>query len=529
MSTDVLAIVLHQAEDGPGLPAVSDLDRALSYGQLVDEAGHWAAGLEALGVTEGDRVALLVPNSVDFVVAALATLWVGAIFVPLAVTDPKARVEAIVADCSPTVLVVGGDPDNEGQEDDGATGADDPVPSRRGPARVRCADLAASEATMAPPDAAPAERPAYAIYTSGTTGTPKGVLITHGAFAAAVRATAEVLGLDRSTRTLCVSPFHFDGSFATLFPTLFAGGAVVIRPREALLFPRTFVRAVQREGITYTGFSPSYLKLLLASPQFGELAGGTLGIIALGGEATAPADLRALWAAAPQIRVFNRCGPTETTIAVTHIELTPELVAGGTVPIGSPHPGVTFHLVDEAGQPVDEPGRIGELYIGGDQLMAGYWGAPDLSARVLRTDVVAGTTVYRTGDLVYRDEGGEYVYVDRADRVVKRSGVRISLIELADAMHGVPGVSDVTCVVYDKDGQVGIAAFVVAEGPVSRLELRQGALRRLPDTMLPDRFELVDELPLTSSGKLDERRLLSEAGLHPPGAPAAPMAVPCTA
>ena len=167
------------------------------------------------------------------------------------------------------------------------------------------------------------ERVAYAIYTSGTTGTPKGVLIGNAAFSAAVTAAVDALGLDQATRTLCVSPFHFDGSFGTLFPTLFAGGSVVIRPREALLFPRTFFNAVANEDITYTGFSPSYLRLLLASPQMGKLAGTTLEVVALGGEACSAADVEALWAAAPGLRVFNRYGPTETTIAVTHVELTP--------------------------------------------------------------------------------------------------------------------------------------------------------------------------------------------------------------
>ena len=190
-------------------------------------------------------------------------------------------------------------------------------------------------------------RVAYAIYTSGTTGTPKGVLIGGTAFGAAVEATSRALGLDRATRTLCVSPFHFDGSFGTLFPTLYSGGAVVIRPRDALLFPRTFFNAVVNERITYTGFSPSYLRLLLASPQMAKLADSPLDVIALGGEASSIADIRSLWSAAPQVRVFNRYGPTETTIAVTHVLLTPEMTADGTVPMGYPHPGVSFYLVDE--------------------------------------------------------------------------------------------------------------------------------------------------------------------------------------
>jgi D-alanine--poly(phosphoribitol) ligase subunit 1 len=320
-----------------------------------------------------------------------------------------------------------------------------------------------------------------------------------------------------------VSPFHFDGSFGTLFPTLYSGGAVVIRPREALLFPRTFFSAVKREAVNYTGFSPSYLQLLLSSPQMGQLADTGLGVVALGGEASSIADIRALWAAAPQVAVFNRYGPTETTIAVTHVKVTPESIAGGTVSMGRPHPGVTFHVVDGAGRVVEAANQVGELYIGGDQLMEGYWGAPALTDEVLRTDVVAGQTVYRTGDLVYRTDDGEYVYVDRADRVMKRHGVRISLVELGEALRGLDGVSAAACVAFDDGGQTGIVAFVVADGPVDALDLRRAAAHQLPESMLPDRFEAVDSLPLTRSSKLDERRLLAEAGLNELRSGAAPV------
>jgi D-alanine--poly(phosphoribitol) ligase subunit 1 len=496
----VLQAIIQQARTGPDLPAVKDLDCELSYGQLQEEVARVATGLAVRGVVEGDRVALLLPNSVEFVVTALACLWIGAVFVPLAVTDPDSRLATIVADCAPSLVVRAG-------------GGDD-VPAL-GQVPLAPISWLRNETTAPLARVADSPRIAYAIYTSGTTGTPKGVLIGSEAFRVAVEATSDALGLDRNTRTLCVSPFYFDGSFGTLFPTLFAGGSVVIRPREALLFPRTFFNAVAKEGISYTGFSPSYLRLLLASPQMAKLRDSTLDVVALGGEASSIADIRDLWAAAPNIRVFNRYGPTETTIAVTHVQLSPELLADGTVPMGEPHRGTSFHLVDERHRVIAGTGRIGELYIGGQQLMDGYWGAQDLTDGVLRSDVVPGMTVYRTGDLVYRDEAGRYVYVDRADRVIKRSGVRISLVELGEAMRSVDGASAAACVLFDNGGELGIVAFVVTDRPVSALELHQAARERLPDTMLPNRIEVVASLPLTNSSKLDERLLLSGAGLLP--------------
>jgi D-alanine--poly(phosphoribitol) ligase subunit 1 len=506
-SPDVLSAIVAQVRGEPERVAVKDLDRELTYAELGHEVAQVAAGLHGRGVAEGDRVALYFPNSVDFVVAALTCLSLGAIFVPLAVSDPKARLAIIIGDCAPALIVAA--------DADGSAAA---LPTGPGqPPVVAFSELASTgdDPLGADPlgDETGADRGAYIIYTSGTTGTPNGVLIGRAAFAAAVGATSSALGLGTGTRTLCVSPFHFDGSFATLFPTLYRGGTVVMRPRDALLFPRTFFRVVAAEAITYTGYSPSYGRLLASSPLMASLARTELRLVALGGEASSPADVRSLWEAAPEVVVFNRYGPTETTIAVTHMQLSPEVLADGTVPIGRPHPGVTFHLVDEQGALVEAADQVGELYIGGDQLMTGYWDAPALTAAVLRHDLVPGETLYRTGDLAYRNPSGDYVYVDRVDRVINRNGVRISLVELTDTLRALDGVTAVACLTFNDEGQLGIVAFAVTDPSLSALDVRRAARERLPDTMLPNRIDLVEALPMTSGSKLDERGLLAAAGL----------------
>jgi amino acid adenylation domain-containing protein len=497
-TTDFLFRVIELARARPNHIAVKDLERSLTYGELIDEAAAVGAGLAVHGVARGDRVSLLLENSVDFVVASIATLWVGAVFVPLNVNDPVERIAMILADCEPSI-VISVDPDGSGVGD-----------ARR---TVSFAALRAdTNEQPRPSDARPTA--VYMIYTSGTTGTPKGVLVGSSAFSAALSATVDALNLGEGTRTLCVSPFYFDGSFATLFPTLFAGGTVVIRPRSTLLFPQTFFKAITSEDITYTGFSPTYLRLLLSSARVRELSASSLEIVALGGENSSAIDIRKLWSHAPDLKVYNRYGPTETTIAVTHILLTTEMVSDDVVPLGSPHPDVSFHLVDEEGRVRDETNQMGELYIGGVQLMEGYWGAADLTSEVLRRDVVPGELVYRTGDLVYRNSDGHYVYVERADRVVKRSGVRISLVEIASAVRGVEKVEDAVCLAFDLDGELGVVVFVVADESISVRQIRTQASERLPDNMLPDRVEFVKEFPLTASGKLDERQLLGDAGLR---------------
>jgi D-alanine--poly(phosphoribitol) ligase subunit 1 len=503
---DVLGAVLNHADRDPDRPAVKDLDRALTRGELRAAAGRVAAGLLQKGVEPGDRIALLIGNSVDFVVAALGCLWAGATFVPLAITDPDLRRAQIVADCRPAQVIT--------------AGSDQTPPSWlpvgtawTSLSALTLSALSSADGRTPPPVSGPIS---YIIYTSGTTGIPKGVQISPEAFFTAVEACADAVGLTADDRALCVSPVHFDGSFSALFPPLVRGVPLVIPDREALLFPRRFFSIVASEGITTTSFSPSYLRLLRSSGRLSQLADTPLRVMALGGEAPSTADIRAAWAASPGLRVVNRYGPTETTIAVAHLELTPELLDAGLVPIGQPHPGSSFHLVDEHGRLVDRPGMVGELYIGGPQLMAGYLNDPAQSAAVLRTGIVEGTTLYRTGDLVLRDDRGNYVYVGRSDRVIKRHGVRMSLVEVTNALGGIDGVASAACTTFDRDGDLGVVAFVVPDRELTPIAVRRAASERLPETMLPDQFVLVADLPLTSSSKVDERRLLKEAGLSPP-------------
>ena len=496
---DVLQLVLRNAESAPGDPAVRDDREEFSYGQLAERAAATAAGLAGLGVAPGDRVAIDLGNSAAFVATALACLWLGAPFVPLAPRDPPGRIARIVADCQPAAIVGG----------PAGAGTKDLVAVRT----VGVEDLI-NQAGSVPPRSVDAERDAYLIYTSGTTGAPKGVRIPDRAFGCAVANAAMLFGLNRSTRALCVSSFHFDGSYGTVFPTLLHGGSLVIPRRENLLFLRQFYRSVREEEITFTGFSPSYLRLLVASRQLKLLAGSELNTVALGGEECAAADVGELWSVLPELKVFNRYGPTETTIAVTNYEVSAQDVASGRIPIGAPQVGVSFHLVhpDGPGGTIAGVGEVGELYIGGEQLMRGYWGDIELSEMVLRRDVVPGELVYKTGDLVYRDERGLYVYAGRSDDVVKRNGVRISLDEVTNELRRVDGVAGAVCLAIDLGGRLGIAAFVQAQPDMTAGKLLDATSLDLPATMRPDEVFIVSDLPMTTSGKVDRRRLLEESG-----------------
>ena len=250
--------------------------------------------------------------------------------------------------------------------------------------RYQCftvAQVAGSDANPGLPPT-PADGDAYSIYTSGTTGTPKGVVVGNAAFLAAVVNTVDALGLDHHTRSLCVSPIHFDGAFLTIFPTLFAGGSVVIQPRDSLLHPRTFLNTVADEAITYTGFSPTYLRMLLGSPRFGKLADSALRIIALGGEAPSLADVRqAVLGSKRRDRGLEPVRSHGDSDRSHPYQAHSGADCGWHHPVGAASSGRGLYLIDDEGRVIDDPETVGELFIGGSQLMTGYWQAPELTAK----------------------------------------------------------------------------------------------------------------------------------------------------
>jgi D-alanine--poly(phosphoribitol) ligase subunit 1 len=499
MTAAALQLMLRHAAEHPAAPAVKDDGCELGYRELAAQVEASASGLRALGVLPGDRVALFVANSANFVVLALACLWAGNPWVALDARGAPERARHLLGDIAPALVVVG-----DGQ----AAPADEVAAAAKGwrvlsPQQL----LAAGRRRPAPEPAESPERDAYMVYTSGSTGTPKGVRVPERAFRRAIVSTAQGLCLGRESRTLVVSPFHFDGSYGALFATLVAGGCAVVPRREELLFLRRFFNVVRQERVTHTSCGPTYLRLLLSSSQARSLGKSALKVLALGGEECLPADVRRLWEVAPQVRVFNRYGPTETTIAVTNHEVTRAEAASGRIPIGAPVEGTTFFLRDRAGQVIEAPRKTGELYIGGDQLMSGYWRDLEATAKVLQSGVAPGQVVYRTGDLAYRDHRGLYYWAGRSDEVLKLNGVRVSPEEVASAFRQVPGVTAALCLPIEQAGRTLAVVYVAAPARLDRARLFRAARAHLAEAMWPDDVVVLRSFPTTSAGKVDRLAL----------------------
>ncbi|WP_411130060.1 non-ribosomal peptide synthetase [Streptomyces sp. x-19] len=498
--TDLPALVAHHAARTPHALAVADGDQALTYAQLDRMARALAVHLTDRGVRSGDCVALLMPRSARTVVAQLALWRAGAACVPLDPAHPRARTEAVLQG-SGAVLTVG-----DGNLLDAADGLgpclalpDEPLP-----------EVPSTPAAGPGPDAT-----AFVLFTSGSTGRPKGVTLPHGAVAELVTDPAYVTITPRD-RTLLHSPATFDASTFEVWGALANGAAVMVCtvPQPSL---EDLARQVEQHGVTVAFFTTALFHRLAArrSRIFSLLR-----TVVVGGEALAAHHARAVLREFPWLELINGYGPTEATTFATAHRVT-DADCDGPVPIGRPVAGATAHVLDADGRPVAD-GERGELWIGGSRLATGYTGQPALTTERFVDHPCLGR-LYGTGDMMSTRADGVLEFHGRTDDQVKVRGFRIEPGEIEHALRGLPEIEEATVTVRrPSPDDARLAAFVVAaHGPVPRAEvLRERLVGLLPAHLVPDELTVVEQLPLTTSGKVDRRALAERPTTGTTAAPA---------
>ncbi|HXO19982.1 MAG TPA: amino acid adenylation domain-containing protein [Thermoanaerobaculia bacterium] len=493
-------LVEAQARRTPGAAAVLSTDMTeISYRDLDDLAERLAHRLRELGVRPDDHVGVCLERSWEAVVALLAILKAGGCFLPLDSAYPRERLGLMLADAAAPVIVTR-----------------DRLAAALPPHHARVLSLDAKWPEPAGegdlPDVGP-EHLAYAIFTSGSTGRPKGVILPHRTLANLiawqVAASAAPAG-----RTLQFASASFDVSLQEILATWAAGGTLVLLSEEA----RSDVEALLRrlgEARVERLFLP-----FVALQQLAEAASGAAGelpplreVITAGEQLQATPAVRALFARLPGCVLRNQYGPSETHV-VTEFSLGP--ARPGEVedwpalpPIGRPIAATEVHLLDPRGLPVPI-GVPGEIYLGGAGLARGYLGDPGRTAeRFVPTPWGQGGRLYRTGDLARRRPSGEIEFLGRIDHQVKIRGFRVELGEIEAALAAHPAVREAVVVARGEGAGKRLVAYVLpataesGPGDLLRVHLRES----LPDYMVPAVFVPVESFPLTSSGKLDRRRL----------------------
>ncbi len=478
------------AQRTPDHLAVSWAGGTLSYRELDAAADRLASGLADLLADRGSGaetpVAIRLLRGPQYIVAMLAVLKVGAMCVPLEPDMPPERVDSILRQSGATIVV------------------DEQLLHRL----VDAAEEQIGE--YRPVDVAP-EQAAYVVFTSGTTGEPKGVIGTHAAVSAyaddhldsVLRPAAARLG--RPLRIAHGWSFAFDAAWQPLV-ALLDGHAVHVVDEQTQTDAEALVGIIAEQRIDMIDTTPSMFGQLKA---FGLLNEIPLAVLALGGESVGSAA----WALIRNVctrtsmTAFNCYGPTETTV-----EAVVAVIAEHDEPsIGRPTRHTRGYVLDAGLRPVPY-GASGELYLAGSQLTRGYVGRPaETGRRFVADPFVSGERMYRTGDLVRRQPDGSLQYLGRADAQVKIRGHRVELGEITAVLESHPGIRRAGVVVQARHGVARLTAYVAAADPAnvqpSTAELRRMLSSRLPRYMIPQRIVVLDEIPLTPNGKLDENAL----------------------
>ncbi len=339
----------------------------------------------------------------------------------------------------------------------------------------------------------------YVIYTSGSTGRPKGVMIEHRNAVAFVESLDGIYGLREDDRIYQGFSTAFDASVEEIWAAFSRGGTLVVPTEEVARSPADVADFISERRITYFSTVPTMLSMIDR-----ELP--SVRTLVLGGEAC-PAELVARWAK-PNCRMINTYGPTETTVVATWSDCVP----GQAVKIGIPLPGYTAHVLDEALEPV-LPGGSGELYVGGRGVARGYMNLEQLTSERFIPDTfrTGGGRLYRTFDHVRLGEDGQLYFLGRLDDQVKIRGFRVELSEIEAVMLEHPGIKATAVRVVETADMKELAASVVCDltdgMTLDRKGLAEFLRSRMPPYMIPKYLDILPDLPVTTSGKIDRRAL----------------------
>lgn len=494
-----------RVQEKPRAAAVRCGTQELAYGELDQSVGRLARVLQTMGVGPNVPVALCLGRSTEMVVAILAVLRAGGAYVPLDPANPRPRLESILEDCRPKVLLT--------QRNSVGIALSTKIPTVFIDADL--ADRRDEPGAVAGERGPGPEDLAYILYTSGSTGIPKGVQVIHRNLASSIHARRSYYK-DSPQSFLLLSSYSFDSSVGGIFHTLTTGGTLVIPPAEFRWETGQLTRLILENQITHLLAVPSLYGEILDGDVADRLA--SLRTVIVAGEACPRQLVNLHYEILPLVSLFNEYGPTEATVWSTVFECEPGGECG--VPIGRPIANTRVYLLDRHLQPVPV-GIPGELYIGGQGIARGYLNRPALTEKSFVLDRFSSNSeskLYRTGDLARYLPKGDLEFLGRCDQQIKIRGLRVELDEIEMLLGQHPAVREVAVVAgTGRSGDSMLVAFLAPRSnqTASAIELRAFLRNRLPSYMVPSKFQFLDALPRTSNGKVNRQELAAMEILPP--------------
>jgi amino acid adenylation domain-containing protein/thioester reductase-like protein len=487
----------------PQAPAICGAGGSVAYQTLVGRSSALARRLASAGASTGDVIPVIADRGAGAATAFLGIATAGAVYLPLDVAAPRARLVSLVKDAGARCLAA----------DARYAGEAAMISSAAGGVEVLILDDAADPPDGLAPVLGGPDDLAYMLYTSGSTGMPKGALVHRRGMLNNLLGEAEALGITGPSLVAATAPLTFDISIWQMFTALIFGGAVLAVPDEDARDPRALLRIVAEAGVQVLQMVPSLLQTTLDDmdgAKAGEFpAGLPLRVLAVTGEAL-PAALCGRWFQRfPDIPIVNCYGPTECSDDVAHATITAGHDAVmARVPIGRAARGSRLYVLDDWLQPL--PDTVpGELYVGGLSVGYGYHRDPGRTAASFVADPFteeSGARMYRTGDIVSRRRDGQLEFLGRRDHQVKIRGQRIELGEVEHALCGLAGVrAGIVTTVSGPGGHQVLVGYYTGRGEQDAL--RAALAERLPAAMVPSVLIPVGHIPLTRNGKVDRAAL----------------------
>ncbi|MFZ5515906.1 MAG: amino acid adenylation domain-containing protein [Candidatus Zhuqueibacterota bacterium] len=490
-----------QVEKTPNAIAVTCSGEHLTYQELNERANQLAHYLIGLGVGPEVMVGVMMEHSLGMMVGLLGILKASGAYVPMDPYYPKDRIEYILTDSRIPVLLT----QRKLLELLPETG-------------VRILQLdeewdsVSREARTSPAVSVNRENLVYMIYTSGSTGKPKGTLITHRGLINYLHWCLANYPIEAGSGSLVHSSLAFDATVTGLFAPLLTGRTVtLVSETKDVEILSSMLQST--DNYSLIKITPAHLELLGQQLEADAAKDKTRAFI-IGGENLTSEHIEFWKKHAPETRLINEYGPTETVVGCMNYVADPRNGRRGSIPIGYPICNTKIYLLDSQLQPVPI-GVPGELYIGGEGVARGYHNRPDLTAARFIPSPFSnkpGARLYRSGDLARYLGNGNIEFLGRIDHQVKIRGFRIELGEIEENLNQHPAVQNAVALVReDKPGDKRLVAYFVpnrsAEASPSTNELRDFLAARLPHYMIPNFFVMLENMPLTSNGKVNRKAL----------------------
>lgn len=484
-----------QVKSHPHHIAVRTADESLTYEQFAKEVYYHAEKLIDKKIGPGSIVALISERSIEMLVGIYAILKAGAAYLPLDPSLPVERKEFILQSSQAACIL--------------AKNSDAIPPLFLNKAlpleRESALNLGLINVNLHSPDSL-----AYVLFTSGSTGEPKGVLIPHRAVINRLHWMQRQYPIQGEDVLFQKTPITFDVSVWELFWWAFEGASVFLLAPEEEKNPEVMIHILKKSDVTVMHFVPSMLNAFLDYVLTLEKRDETypLRYVFASGEALHPAQVEKFYHCFPDASLINLYGPTEATVDVSYFNCA-KGISYDVIPIGKPIQNISLYILDpfKNMQPIGIPG---ELHIGGIGLAWGYLGKPDLTAeKFVPNPYKPGDRLYKTGDLSRWLSNGEIEYLGRLDHQVKIRGMRIELGEIESVLLMMSSISQAVVITKALSTGHQLVAYVVLHRnqKMTDTEIKAFLQSKLPAYMIPSHVLILDQFPLTSSGKANRKLL----------------------